>query len=133
MRFKKRFHTEAGLQQIDIAPLIDIVFQLLIFFMLTSSFIVQQGINVKLPRTTGSEEVETGTVTILISSEDIVYYQNQPMTVKQLGKELTRFKSLDSVLIKSDKEASLGIVVKVWDLCKKLKIDKIGIATLYGD
>lgn len=39
MRFKRHMELEHGLKQIDIAPLIDVVFQLLIFFLLTSSFI----------------------------------------------------------------------------------------------
>ncbi len=46
MRFKRHMELEHGLKQIDIAPLIDVVFQLLIFFMLTSSFVIQPGIKV---------------------------------------------------------------------------------------
>ena len=50
MKFKRHMELEHGLRQIDIAPLIDMVFQLLIFFMLTSSFIMQPGIKVNLPK-----------------------------------------------------------------------------------
>ncbi|HBU08785.1 MAG TPA: biopolymer transporter ExbD, partial [Candidatus Omnitrophica bacterium] len=46
---------EHGLGQIDITPLIDMVFQLLIFFMLTSSFIVQSGIKVNLPKAVSAQ------------------------------------------------------------------------------
>ncbi|MBI5415209.1 MAG: biopolymer transporter ExbD, partial [Candidatus Omnitrophica bacterium] len=49
MKFKRHTKLEHGLKQIDIAPLIDLMFLLLIFFMLTSSFTLQSGINVKLP------------------------------------------------------------------------------------
>ena len=58
MHFKRHMEVEHGLRQIDIAPLIDMVFQLLIFFMLTSSFVVQPGIKVNLPKAVTSEVVK---------------------------------------------------------------------------
>lgn len=130
MRFKKRLTIESGLRQIDIAPLIDCVFLLLIFFMLTSNFIVVPGINVKLPKAVTSEGIKTRTVTLMISSEDIVYVDGVPRNMDEVSAFLEN-SDLDSVFIKSDRDASIGIVVGVWDICKKLGIEKIGIATTY--
>ena len=72
MRFKRRVKFEAGLRQIDIAPLIDCIFILLIFFMLTSSFIITSGVNVKLPKAETSEEIDAKALTVVVSSEDII-------------------------------------------------------------
>jgi len=130
VRFKKRLTIESGLRQIDIAPLIDCVFLLLIFFMLTSNFIVVPGINVKLPKAVTSEGIKTRTVTLMISSEDIVYVDGVPRNMDEVSAFLEN-SDLDSVFIKSDRDASIGIVVGVWDICKKLGIEKIGIATTY--
>jgi len=132
MRFKKRLTAESGLRQMEIAPLIDCVFLLLVFFMLTSSFVVVPGINVKLPKAVTSESVERRTLTVIISSEDIVYLRGKPVSIPDLEKYMQKIKA-DSVFIKADKDASLGVVVKVWDVCKKLGIEKIGIATTYQD
>lgn len=132
MRFKKRLTIESGLKQMDIAPLIDCVFLLLIFFMLTSNFVVVPGINVKLPKAVTSEVVNSKTLTIVISSEDLIYVEGKPFNLNELEEYLGRLKNT-SVFIKSDKDATIGTVVGVWDICKKLGIGKIGIATTYQD
>ncbi|MDP2923310.1 MAG: biopolymer transporter ExbD [Candidatus Omnitrophota bacterium] len=132
MRFKRRIREEAGLTQIDIAPLIDCIFLLLIFFMLTSSFIAIPGINVKLPRAITSEDMNPQALTVVISSEDIIYIQDKPITLKDVETFLKKGK-YNAIFIKSDRNASLGSVVGVWDICKKFGIEKIGIATTYEE
>lgn len=132
MKFKKHVKVESGLKQIDIAPLIDVIFLLLIFFMLTSSFIVMPGINVKLPKAVTSDQVNTRTLTIVVSSEDIIYLKGDPRTPEEL-ENMLKEDTYESIFIKSDRDASLGAVVSVWDICKKLGIEKIGIATTYEE
>ncbi|MEM7816851.1 MAG: biopolymer transporter ExbD [Candidatus Aenigmatarchaeota archaeon] len=132
MKFKRRLLKEAGLTQIDIAPLIDVVFQLLIFFMLTSSFIAIPGISVKLPKAVSSEIINQQTLTIVISSEDIIYLKQNPVSLKELEDFITTNK-YNTILIKADRNSSLGVVVGIYDICKKLGIEKIGIATTSED
>jgi len=132
MRFRKSARIEAGLRQIDIAPLIDCVFLLLIFFMLTSSFVVIPGINVKLPKALTSESMDSRSLTVVISSEDIIYLNDEPYTAKEV-EDYTKKGKYDSIFIKADRDASMGTVVKIWDVCKKNGIEKVGIATAYED
>ncbi len=84
MHFKGHMELEHGLKQIDIAPLIDIVFQLLIFFMLTSSFIMQPGIKVNLPKAVTSEVVKYENIEILVSSENVIYLNGKVITTAEL-------------------------------------------------
>jgi len=130
VRFKRRVRLETGLKQIDIAPLIDCVFLLLIFFMLTSSFIVVPGINVKLPKALTSEAIPQSSVTVTISSEDIIYVEDEVVLEDELH-EYLRMRKVQAVFIKADRDSSLGTMVRVWDICKKLGIEKIGVATTY--
>ena len=132
MRFKKRAIVESGLRQIDIVPLIDCVFLLIIFFMLTSSFIVVPGVNVKLPKALKPEEINSRSLTIVISSEDIIYIDSKPYTIAEVENYLRKGKHT-SIFIKADRDASLGVVVKIWDICKRLNIERIGIATTYEE
>jgi len=121
---------EHGLKQIDIAPLIDMVFQLLIFFMLTSSFVMQPGIKVNLPRAVTSEVVQHENVEVAISSENVIYINGKVITtqgLKTLLKQTAGAKG--SILIKADRRASLGRIVEVWDMCRDLGITQINIAT----
>lgn len=130
MLFKGRMELEHGLKQIDIAPLIDIVFQLLIFFMLTSSFIMQPGIKVNLPKAITSEVVKYENIEILITSENITYLNGKVSNNQELKNILGQAaKRNQGVLIKSDRRASLGRVVEIWDMARDLGISQINIAT----
>ncbi|MCK5393769.1 MAG: biopolymer transporter ExbD [Candidatus Omnitrophica bacterium] len=132
MRFKRRVNLDAGLKQIDIAPLIDCVFLLLIFFLLTSNFIVIPGINVKLPKAVTSEVIDAQSLTFVISSEDIIYLDGKPKTLEEI-EDLFVKGSNNSIFIKSDRDASLGVVIKLLDICKQFNIEQVGIATIYED
>jgi biopolymer transport protein ExbD len=121
---------EHGLKQIDIAPLIDIVFQLLIFFMLTSSFIMQPGIKVSLPKAATSEVVKQENLDILISAESVVYIDGKVVNTQELKGLLKQAaKRNQSILIKADKRAPLGRVVEVWDMARDTGLSQINIAT----
>jgi biopolymer transport protein ExbD len=130
VRFKRHIELEHGLRQIDIAPLIDIVFQLLIFFMLTSSFVMQPGIKVNLPKALTSEVVKQETIEIVISSENVAYLNGRVTTLKEI-KALFKLaaKRQQSILLKADRRASLGRVVEIWDMARDLGISQISIAT----
>lgn len=130
MRFKRHMELEHGLKQIDIAPLIDMVFQLLIFFMLTSSFIMQPGIKVNLPKAVTSEVVKFENIEIVISSENVTYLNGKVITTQELKNLLGQVaKKKQSILIKADRRASLGRVVEIWDMCRDSGIAQINIAT----
>ncbi len=130
MHFKRHMEVEHGLKQIDIAPLIDMVFQLLIFFMLTSSFVVQPGIKVNLPKAVTSEVVKFENIELVVSSENVTYLNGKVVTLAELKKLLNQVaKNKQSILIKADRRASLGRVVEIWDMCRDLGISQINIAT----
>lgn len=130
MKFKRHMEVEHGLRQIDIAPLIDMIFQLLIFFMLTSSFVVQPGIKVNLPKAVTSEAVKLENVELVVSSENVTYLNGRVVTMLELKRLLAQAaKNNQSVLIKSDRRASLGRVVEIWDMCRDQGITQINIAT----
>ncbi len=130
MKFKRHNKLEHGLRQIDIAPMIDCVFLLLIFFMLTSSFTFQSGINVKLPKAVTSDVIRDENVIVTITSENVVYLNGAVITLKELSRKLQEsdYKT-QPLLIRADRRASVGRVVDVWDLCRNLGIERIHIAT----
>jgi biopolymer transport protein ExbD len=130
MRFKRHMELEHGLKQIDIAPLIDMVFQLLIFFMLTSSFVMQPGIKVNLPKAVTSEIVKYENIEVVVSGENVIYLNGKVVTMQELNNLLkTVAKRQPPILIKADRRASLGRVVEIWDMCRDLGIQQINIAT----
>ncbi len=127
-RVVRRSQIEKG--QIDIAPLIDCVFLLLIFFMLTSNFILQPGIRVQLPRAVTSEVIDSENVVITITAQDLMFLQDKPVQVAPLTDRLrAAAREGAHVLIKADRGASVGRVVEIWDLCRELGIGQVNIAT----
>ena len=127
---KLKRHIELAKGRLDIAPLIDVVFLLLIFFMLTSTFVLQPVIKVKLPRAVTSEALKGKNLVIEIAAEGKIYLDNEVISLTRLKEELTNIADLDSpLLIKADENASLGKVVEVWDLCRNIGISQVSIAT----
>ena len=130
MRIKRHLKLERTLRTIDIAPLIDVVFLLLIFLMLTSSFIFQPGIKVNLPRAITSEMLSEENAVISITAENLIYYRQKLVTIKELSSLLKGIASARlPVLIKSDRKASLGRIVVVWDICRQEGVQQVNIAT----
>jgi biopolymer transport protein ExbD len=130
VKFKRTTKLEHGLEQIDIAPLIDAIFLLLIFFMLTSSFTFQSGINVKLPKAVTSDVIQEENFIVTITSENVTYLNGEVITLKELKERLSTPGIKDHpLLIKADRRASVGRIVDVWDLCRELGIERINIAT----
>ncbi len=130
MKFKRHSKVEHGLGQIDIAPLIDVIFQLLIFFMLSSSFTFQSGISVKLPKAVTSDIIKEENMVVTITSENIIYFNGAITTLKELKQRLGQPNVKDRpLLIKADRRASVGRIVDIWDLCRNLGIERINIAT----
>lgn len=128
MKLKRRVFLEKG--RLDIAPLIDVIFLLLIFFMLTSSFIFQPGIKINLPKALSSEVVQRENLIIVIREDNTLYVGERRIDSEELSSRLKiAAREVKPILIKADRKASLGKVVEVWDLCRVEGVQKINIAT----
>jgi len=127
-RLKRRTEIKKG--YIDMAPLIDVVFQLLIFFMLTSNFVLQPGIKVNLPKAISSEVIRSENLVVTLSGQDLLFLNDQPTTIQLLVPQIRQAaQDNKTVLLRADTSASLGRVVEIWDLCRESGIPQINIAT----
>ena len=130
MHFKRHIELEHGVRPIDVLPLINVLFLLLIFFMFSSQLVTQSGIRVKLPRAVTSEVVRYENIEIILSGGDIVYFNGKVITIPQLEMLVKQAASRhQSVLIKADKDVSLGKIVEIWDMCRNLGVSQVNIAT----
>lgn len=131
MRFRKHLKEECGLKQFDIAPLIDVVFILLVFFMLTSHFIVRPGIKVDLPQAKTARGVTAKQAVITVSAEEIIYLNGEVIAMLELKNYLmNNAESLDSVYIKVDKNVRFGQSILIWDMCKQAGLSHVNIAAI---
>ena len=128
MKFKRRVSLETG--HLDIAPLIDVIFLLLIFFMLTSSFIFQPGIKINLPKALTSEVIQRENLILVVTKDNLLYINDRQVDNEELSSRLEiAARELKPILIKADRKATLGRIVEVWDMCRAEGIEKINIAT----
>ncbi|MBU0571310.1 MAG: biopolymer transporter ExbD [Candidatus Omnitrophica bacterium] len=128
MKFKRTIEIERG--HLDIAPLIDVIFLLLIFFMLTSSFIFQPGIRVNLPKAVTSEVLHRELLVIVVTAGNEVYVNERPVDNEELFSRISlAARENQPLLIKADKKANLGKVIEIWDLCRQVEVKQVNIAT----
>lgn len=117
---------------LNIAPLIDIVFLLLIFFMLGSKFIADQGIKIKLPAAESAAAQNDKNLSIIISREGTISINDRVVKPGSLEQELARH--LDgmhekNIIIRADKDIPLNLAVQVMDASKKAGAEGVTIAT----
>ena len=119
--------------RIEIAPFVDVVFLLLIFFMLTSTFIVAPGLKIKLPKAKTKEiQREKREISIAITRDGTIYYEGRKVDLKELEKELRKFskRGLNPlIVIKADERTYHGRVVEVMDTAKQAGLSRFAIAT----
>lgn len=117
---------------LNIAPLIDIVFLLLIFFVLSSHFVSHKGFKVRLPKAVSAQIQKSERVIVYIDKEGNIFLNDLEIKSGQLQSllrlELTKANSR-TVVIKADEDVSLGLVVKVMDIAKEANADGLVIST----
>ena len=119
-------------QIVDVTPMADIVFLLLIFFMLSSTFIIQPGIKIKLPEAATSEIQPEEKLVLSISKNNKLYLNDRRVKSDTLVDEIkkTLANRRDKLIIlKADKKVAHGVVVDVLDKAKIAGANKLAIAT----
>jgi biopolymer transport protein ExbD len=129
MRFKKTIEEEPRL---GITALIDIVFLLLIFFMLTSHFDVASGVLIKLPKAVQRlYGTENDRITLVIDSAGNTYLEGRKVDERRLQKrlqDLVERHDLVNLVLQADKDVKHGRVVQIMDLAKTAGVQSVIIA-----
>lgn len=133
MQFRKKTTTHGKLMAtLNMTPLIDCVLQLLIFFMLSSSFVLQTGIHVDLPRARAPKLQDEQDIVITITRTNEIFLNDEKMTSDQLPialLELLTRSGQKIVLIKPDKRVETGKLVEIMGIAKSVGVESLGIAT----
>jgi biopolymer transport protein ExbD len=118
---------------IDVTPMIDIVFQLVLFFMVSTTFISAPGIQVDLPRSSAQTVLtEQRELNIWMTPQGAVYVDDNPVTGPELRDAFRAAAERDTgtlVIIKADTAVEHGRVVAVMDLARSEGLGRLAIAT----
>ncbi|NWF37486.1 biopolymer transporter ExbD [Mariprofundus sp. KV] len=122
---------------VDITPLVDVVFLMLIFFMVSTSFNLSSSLKLDLPTSKATAaQSESKQVTIAINAKGQLYVQDEIVDDKDLRKRILNVSKGDPnmrVVLRADSDARHKRVVLVLDTLRELEMTKVGIATVAAD
>lgn len=115
--------------------MIDLVFLLLIFFMVTTSFVKETGVDVQRPGAATATASENSMILIGITKDDTVFMDGKQIDLRSVRANVTRALAENpkgSVMIVADKSSNTGAVIRVMDQCKLAGADNVSIAADNG-
>ena len=120
--------------QVNITSLIDVVLQLLIFFMITTTFVTQPGIPINLPKASAKvNNVTQESHTVLITADNTIFMNRQEIhNIEELRSMLLKLhqeQQGELIVVKADESVAHGVVVGVMDVIKTSGFTRIAIAT----
>ncbi len=130
---RRRRHTDqvADESDINLAPLLDIVFIMLIFFVVTTSFVKESGIDVDRPTAQSAERRERGNILIAIAPNGEIWIDKRSTDIRSVRAVVERLRAENpegSVIIQGDRKAQIGLLVEVMDQVRKGGITDVSIA-----
>ncbi len=130
MNFLDKRNGQGILSNLDLTPVVDVVFNLLIFFALSLNFAAQtSGIKVKLPKASAAEQVKTEDITINLTNEGKMFYNDEAVDAQTIIENLKKTKKKDIlVIIKADDTVNHGTVVETMDIVKSNGFSRLAIA-----
>lgn len=132
-RFQKTNRQETA--KIDMAPMIDCIFILLIFFIVTSVFVDDPGIEVQKPDVSGAEVMDRNALLIAISDENRIFFDGQEIRMDQVAAFVKQAAfDLDSpLIIRADRSASHGVFAGVYAEAKRAGVAHVQFSTEQAD
>ena len=117
------------LSEINVTPFVDVMLVLLVIFMVTAP-LLQQGIDVNLPKAKGKEMPSEERITLIVKKGSVIYMNDNPVSLTEMGKKLRALSSSNpNVFLKADKDVPYGFVVEVMGEIKEAGIEKLGMIT----
>ena len=129
MRYRNTQEEETA---VDISPLIDMVFILLIFFMVTTTFVKDMKLDLERPSASSGAAASTKAIRVFIDQYGDIYVDNQPLRIYSLqGKlrDMLRSSTEKSVLVVTDENVTAKLVLEVVDQTRLAGATDVGVAT----
>lgn len=117
---------------INITSLIDVLFLLLIFFIVSSTFLEQPGMKLELPKTVEHEALKMEGYTLFILSDGSMYLNEEQIEIEDLRERLMEIAPIledRGLILKADDGVRYGLVIEVMDLAKQSGVEKLVVAT----
>lgn len=117
---------------IDMTPMLDVVFIMLIFFIVTASFVKESGIDVNRPEASSSVKKAKASILVAISDKNVIWINKRRVDVRAVQANIERLHAENpqgSVVIQADKKSTTEILIKVLDATRAAGIEDAAVAT----
>ena len=129
MRYREREDTE---QEINMSPLIDMVFILLIFFMVSATFVKDMDLEIQRPKASSSTPSSTKAIRVFIDNNGQTYLDEQPVrtwVIQSRLRDMLRQTTNASVLVVTDEHVPASKLIEVVDQCRLAGASDVGVVT----
>ena len=123
----------SGETQLNMAPLIDMIFILLIFFLVTTSFVKESGMEILRPIPSNTVSKEKTNLIVQVTREGYIFIDNRSIDIQSVRSFMERHQIANpqgSVVIAGSRESMIGVVIRVLDACKLAGIKNVSVAPL---
>ena len=129
----RKRHSDSGADEaaIDLTPMLDIVFIMLIFFIVTTSFVKESGVEINRPSASTAETVKKGNIMVAVRENGQVWVDKRVVEVGAVRANIERLRAENpesAVVIQADTESRSGLVVQVMDQIRMAGVQNISIA-----
>ncbi len=117
--------------EVNLTPMLDVVFIMLIFFIVTASFVKESGIEISRPGASTAVRKEKGNILIAISANNQIWMNRRQVDPRALRANIERAHAENpqgAVVIQADKEAKTGLLVQVMDAARSAGVRDISLA-----
>jgi biopolymer transport protein ExbD len=132
MRKKHSLHQEEESEEINLTPMLDVVFIMLIFFIVTATFIKEAGIQVERPDTVTADTQDDASILIAISANDEIWIdrkEREPQAIRGIIARLHAENPKGSIVIQADEESTNEKLVMVLEAAKAAGVVNVSIAS----
>ena len=128
---RRKRSSEADDTGVDLTPMLDVVFIMLIFFIVTASFVKESGVDVNRPEAATAVRKERGNILVAITDSDQIWIDRRQVDPRAVRAHIERMHAENpqgSVVIQADKNSKNGLLVQVMDAAKLAGVANISLA-----
>ncbi len=117
--------------EVNLTPMLDVVFIMLIFFIVTASFVKEAGIDISRPPAATAERKERGNILVAITANDQIWIDRRQVDPRALRANIERLHAENpqgSVVIQADKDSKNGLLVQVMDAARLAGVSNVALA-----
>lgn len=128
---RKIFKRKSEESSIDLTPMLDVVFIMLIFFIVTTSFVKESGIDVSRPSAKTAKKKQRASILVAISQSGEIWIQRRKVDIRSVRANIERLHAESpegTVVIQADKRAETGLLVDVMDQVRLAGVESIAVS-----